>query len=450
MRLNCLAIFFCFLTSVLYAQISGYDLVLEGAGQLYSGERSPFWMHTQNLGRLDEKSHFYTLLNSSAKVEVNSDEYFQLDVDLIFKDGFENEFRFDQIFFEYVSPKIGFFVGKKHRLDLYQGLSASGESILRSLNAPAFPGIGIYSTEPIFISSNHGLGIMGSLEEYLLDDERYIEDTRIHHKSFHLVYKNKSNFRVDLGIQHYVQWAGTSEEFGILPKSLDDYIRVFTGMAGDKDIGGQEVNALGNQIGSYEIKISSKLKGLDFQFIYNHIFEDASGMKMGNFPDGRYAMYFEDNRDTFWGTPWLKALMYEIYYTKNQSRDRLSSAEDGPDNYFNNNLYRSGWTYKNRVIGTPFILLTDERFRIGTNILLVHHLGLKGKVFDKTPYKFLISYRKGYGAKFYSEKKESLSTLLEMDLIDSEYNLKAQFGADINSHQDSNFGFGINFSKTIF
>ena len=69
-------------------------------------------------------------------------------------------------------------------------------------------------------------------------------------------------------------------------------------------------------------------------------------MKGGNFPDGRYAVYLEDNRDTFWGNSWLKAFIYEFYYTKNQSRSRAGSEEDGSDNYFNNNLYRSGWTYK--------------------------------------------------------------------------------------------------------
>lgn len=446
--------FFCLLLFLSihsgYCQLFYTTVKTEGQAQLSLGKRSPFWMHTNKYGKLDEKSHFYGLLESTSKFAINSDQYLNLEVGVLYKDGFEDELRFDQVYFEYVSPKIGVFLGKKHREDLFQGLSASNESILRSLNAPAFPGIGIYSNDPIFLLSDHGIGIMGSLEEYLLDDERHITDTRIHHKSFHIVYKSRSNFRIDLGVQHYVQWAGTSEEFGTLPKSFDDYIRIFTGMAGEEDIGGQEVNALGNQIGSYELKLKSKLKGFDFQFLYNHIFEDASGMKMGNFPDGRYALYIEDNRDTFWGTPWLKALMYEIYYTKNQSRDRLSSSNDGPDNYFNNNLYRSGWTYKNRVIGTPFILLTNERFRIGTNILLVHHLGMKGKIFNKTPYKFLISYRKGYGAKFYSQKKESLSTLFEFDLIDSDYKVKAQIGADINSHQDSNFGVGINFTKTIF
>ena len=273
----------------------------------------------------------------------------------------------------------------------------------------------------------------------------------MHHKSFHFVFRNKSNLEISLGLQHFVQWAGISPEFGKLPGGIDDYFDVFTGRAGDDAVGGQEVNALGNQLGSVELQIKTKVNDVDVQFIYNTIFEDGSGLKGGNLPDGRYTFYVEDNRDTFWGTSWLKAFIYEFYYTKNQSRDRLSSAEDGADNYFNNNLYRSGWTYENRVIGVPFILLNDNRFRIGTNIVVVHHLGLQGKILDKIPYNFLMSYRQNYGAKdsFFPEKKQVFSTLIDLELINSNILLNLQLGADINSSTNSNFGLGLSLKKSF-
>jgi len=453
MRIYFLATFFCFFTLELSAQVVDYRLDFEGTGQLYSGETSPFWLHSNRKGRLDGKSHLYGLMSGSGNIFINDSSHFELGVGALYKEGFDDGAKLDEVYFEYLSRKIGVVLGKKHKEDLFKGLSASNESILWSLNSSAIPGIRLFTRSPVFILNNRGLGFKAGLEEYILDDDRYIEDARIHHKSFHLVYKTRRNLQIALGVQHFVQWAGISEEYGKLPNSLNDYIRVFTGMASDEDVGeGQEVNALGNQIGSYEVKVNSKIRGLDFQFLYNHIFEDASGMKMGNFPDGRYALFIEDNRDEFWGTPWLKAFMYEFYYTKNQSRDRAGSLIDGADNYFNNNLYRTGWVYKNQVIGVPFILLSENRFRIGTNIIAVHHLGLKGKVFDEFPYRFLLSYRQNYGVKdsFFAEKREVLSTLLELELIDSDYNLKAQLGADINSYKDSTFGVGINFTKTIF
>ncbi|MCM8570464.1 capsule assembly Wzi family protein [Gramella jeungdoensis] len=451
MRIKILAIFLLFLSSELSAQIIDYNFDFEGTGQLYTGDRSPFWMHANKKGRLDEKSHLFSLLSGVGDIQITDSTYFRLGAGVLYKDGYEDGVKLDEAYFEYTSPKLGVVMGKKHKEDLFQGLSASNENILWSLNSSAIPGIKVFTRSPLFLRKNHGIGFMAALEEYLLDDDRYVEKTRLHHKSFHIIYQGHSDFRIALGVQHFVQWAGISPEYGKLPNSFEDYIKVVTGTSGDP-VGGEEVNALGNQIGSYEVKLKTKVKGFDLQFLYNHIFEDASGMKMGNFPDGRYAIFIEDNRDPFWGTPWLKTFMYEFYYTKNQSRDRVSSKRDGADNYFNNNLYRTGWVYKNQVIGVPFILLNEDRFRIGTNIIAVHHLGVKGKVFNEFPYRLLLSYRQNYGVKdsFFPEKREILSTFLELDLIDSDYKLKAQVGADISSYQDSNFGVGLNFTKTIF
>jgi len=431
-----------------------YNLDFEGQAQLFSDSESPFWMHTNSRGRLDEKSHFSSLLSYKANIDLGEDRMAEFGLGGLFKDGYEDGFKLDEAYFSYSTPKIGIVLGKKQRELLFQGLSAVNENILWSLNASPLPGIRFFTRDPLFINGDHGFGFMVSLEEYIMNDDRYIENTRLHHKSGHLVYRSKNNFQISLGGHHFVQWAGYSEEFGQLPGSFEDYTRIFTGMASEDEIaGGEELNALGNQIGSYELKIETKIRDLDFQFLYNHIFEDASGMKGGNLPDGRYAIYFEDNRDTFWGSSWLKAFMYEFYYTKNQSRDRVSSEVDGADNYFNNNLYRSGWTYRNQVLGVPFILINEEnRFRIGTNILTVHHLGLSGMAFDKLPYRFLLSYRKNYGLKdsFFAETREVFSTLVELELINTDYILKAQIGADIKSYESSNFGIGINFSKTIF
>ncbi|MCB7480598.1 capsule assembly Wzi family protein [Christiangramia sediminis] len=454
MRNFCLSfIFFMLFLYTSSGQVT-YNLDFEGEAQLFTDKESPFWMHTNYRGRLDEKTHFSGLLSYKANIDFDGERSAEFGLGGLYKDGYDDGFKLDEAYFAYTSPKFGIVLGKKQRKDLFQNLSASNENILWSLNASPLPGIRFFTRDPLFLKGDHGIGVMFSLEEYIMDDDRFIDETRLHHKSGHIVYRSKNNFQISLGGQHFVQWAGYSEEFGELPGSFEDYTRIFTGMASENDVAdGQEVNALGNQIGSYELKIKTKIRDVDFQFLYNHIFEDASGMKGGNLPDGRYAVYFEDNRDTFWGSSWLKAFMYEFYYTKNQSRRRVSSEVDGADNYFNNNLYRSGWTYRNQILGVPFILLNeDTRFRIGTNILTIHHLGLKGKAFEEFPYRFLLSYRKNYGMKgtFFSETREVISTLLELELINTDYILKAQIGADIKSYDNSNFGIGLNFSKTIF
>lgn len=445
-------ILFLFFCSPFLGQSIEWQGMLDGYGRLYTTKNSPFWLHTNTLGRLDEKTHISTVFTPKAFVDLGNNSFFEIGAGALLKDGYDDRIAFDQAYFSYETPHIGFVVGKKHRPDLYQGLGASNENILLSQNAAAIPGARFFIREPVFFLGDHGLGFKLSYEEYLLDDDRYIEKARLHHKSFHFVYRSQSNFQISLGAHHFVEWGGISEEFGKLPSKFDDYLKVITGNASDDSVGGQEVNALGNQLGSYEINVKTKIRDLDVEFIYNHIFEDASGMKMGNFPDGRYGIYIEDNRDTFWGTPWIRAFMYELYYTKNQSRDRASSNVDGADNYFNNNLYRSGWTYQNQVIGTPFILLNDNRFRIGTNIVLVHHIGIKGNAFAEVPYRFLFSYRQNYGVKgsFFPEKRVIYSSLLEITLLNKVNNLKLQLGADLKTFENSSFGIGLNYSRQLF
>ncbi|WP_298247444.1 capsule assembly Wzi family protein [uncultured Christiangramia sp.] len=429
-----------------------FNLNATGTAGLFSGSESPFWIHSNRRGRLDERTFYSGLLTGTAIFEIDNTRSFQFGGGILYKDGYDNSFKIDEAYFSYVSPKIRVDIGKRQRTDLYQGLSVSNESILWSLNASPFPGISIETVEPVFFNfKDYGLGFKFSIGEYLLDDERFIDNTRLHHKSGHLVYRTQKDFEVSLGLQQFVQWAGTSEEFGRLPQSLEDYGSVITGSAGTDDVEGEEVNALGNQIGSYELKISSRISNLDFEFFYNHIFEDGSGLKMGNLPDGRYGIYVEDNRDTFWGEDWIKAIIYEFHYTKNQSRSRKSSTSDGADNYFNNNLYRSGWTYQNLIIGNPFILTTDERFRIGVNIITAHHVGITGKAF-KLPYRALLSYRKNYGVKdsFFPVTKEVLSSYLEVELMKGDYNLSAFVASDIKNVDQSNFGAGLKFSRPLF
>ena len=50
----------------------------------------------------------------------------------------------------------------------------------------------------------------------------------------------------------------------------------------------------------------------ELQFMYNHLFEDGSGRRFNNIPDGRYGVFFR-NKDE---TKLFNALLYEIYYTK--------------------------------------------------------------------------------------------------------------------------------------
>ncbi|WP_282018296.1 capsule assembly Wzi family protein [Salegentibacter mishustinae] len=420
-------------------------------GLIYSDEHSPFWLHTNQRGRIDELTNFSGFISTHGLYNLSENSNLEFGLGALYQDGYADKIQLDEAYLSFNNSWLGIVVGRKQREELYRGLSATNQSVLWSLNARPLPGIRFFTKRPIFFKNNRGLGFQASYEEYLMDDERFVENTRLHHKSFHLVYRSSPKFQISAGLRHFVQWGGTHPEFGDLPSDFEAYTRAITGRGAGEDTGDgiseQEINGLGNHLGSYEINIKTILAGYNVELIYNHLFEDGSGSLLRNTPDGRYGIFIEDPAAPL--NSWFQAVMYEFYYTKNQSKNTPTT--DGEDNYFNNNLYRSGWTYENRVLGLPFITLGPDRFRIANNKILAHHIGLSGMAFNKVPYRFLGSFRKNYGAKGSANTngKHVLSTYLDLNLLQNVVNLNLQLGSDFSETEGPNFGAGVSISKSF-
>lgn len=446
MNLKFLFAFFLISYNFSFAQNINFSGEITGKGIAFSGKESPFWLHSNQRGRIDELTNIAGWATGLASYNLSDNSQLNLGLGVLYSDGYTDKVQLDESYIEYKNSWLNAYVGRQQREELYQGLSATNMNILWSLNARPLPGVSLEITRPIYFWKDAGLGFKASLEEFMTDDDRYVDDTRIHHKSFHLVFNKIENFTFTAGVQHFVQWGGTSPDFGKLPDGFDDYLKVFTGAGSGSEIGGgNEVNGLGNHLGSYELIINTSIGNYNIDIIYNHLFEDGSGMRLRNTPDGRYGIFLEkENQDT-----WIDALMYEFYYTRDQSEG--SGTTDGEDNYFNNNLYRSGWTYENRILGIPFITLGENRFRINNNNIVAHHIGLTGTAFDKIPYKLLTSYRMNYGAKAGGNlRSDILSTYLDMLVYQNFLNINVQLGTDFSTINSPNFGAAVQVSKSFF
>lgn len=445
MKFTLLLLFILHLSFAVQAQ----DMLLEGTvntkGIIYSGDESPFWIHSNQRGRVDERSNVAGWINGLATYDISESASFKMGLGLLYSDGYLDKLQLDESYLSFENDWLLVSVGRRQREEMYNGLSASNENILWSLNARPVPGIGFEIIRPIYFSQKAGLGFKLSLEEYITDDDRYVKDTRIHHKSFHLVFDGVYNWEFIVGLEHFVQWGGISPVFGELPGGFQDYRNVFTGMEGEDDVRGEEANAIGNHLGGYVAGIKTSFDNYQIEVIYNHLFEDGSGRVLVNTPDGRYGIFIADKEPG----KWIDAMMYEFYYTKNQSKN--SPTTDGIDNYFNNNVYRSGWTYESRILGVPFINLDEERFRIGNNKFIAHHVGISGLAWGNLPYTLLTSYRKNYGSKTNSNQpNEILSSYLDLRIYKSDLNVNLQLGSDFNSIASPNFGLGIQLTKELY
>jgi hypothetical protein len=294
------------------------------------------------------------------------------------------------------------------------------------------------------------LGFEVSLSEYLLEQNRQVRYARVHHKSLHLVYNPNEDWHIRGGIQHFAQWGGYSQRDGQQPEGLKDYLRIFTGRGGGEEAHqGDQENALGNHLGSWELYVDKYFPDFRLGFIYNNIFEDGSGSRLANFPDGRYGIYFENKeKDKL-----VNAVIYEFFYTRNQSNN---VNRWGADNYLGHTMtYNSGWTYEGRILGAPFFTYDENEVMIVNNRFAVHHIGLSGQVsnyWNSYPYKILLTYAHnegtfGRGLPFGNE--DALHIFGDLRLVNRPFNLEIQLSSSFNSKKEPIFSAGISIHKSF-
>ncbi len=455
---------------MVYSQ-SGFQLNVESAAFVNGDDALPFWLRSNNYGRVGRQTNAYAVVSPSYDLYLNENSKFTFKSAFAYRNEFNEvgeakDIFIDELYAEYKSGHIAASFGVKHAELKYNGLASTNQSILWSSNARSLPGLEIKTIKPIYFLFNKRLGFEALFSEYLLNDDRATQDAHVHHKYFALVY-NLNNFStLKLGIRHVAQYGGNPSDprFEKQDIGFGDYVRMFFGRAGgDNAIKGDQINAVGNHIGSYELSYNKKYDDAEFELFYNSIFEDGSGSAMKNFPDGRYGVFYDSgNRENF-----INSFVYEFIYTKNQSQ----TAPHLWDNYFNNGVYSSGWTYQQNVIGVPFITSTylsdygSDYITVGNNRLIAHHLGIQGKLYF--PYEFKLSYRRNYGINrnrgtenyihydsddqrsLFKVQPEVVSTYLKIGLLRGVMNLDVMGAVDI-SDENSNFAAGLSVSKSFF
>ena len=259
-----------------------------------------------------------------------------------------------------------------------------------------------------------------------------------------LVRFNEKN-KIRAQIQHYAQWAGTSPVFGELPSDFEAFVDVFfASKAPEIDVDGEILKAVGNHLGTYLLDYTFVTGIGEFSVYHEHPFEDGSGTRLANIQDGVWGIHFEpENKKIFSG------ILYEYIDTRDQS----DSGEAGVDNYFRNNVYRSGWSYDGVVVGMPFILfddsfeVTDSNSPIVSNRVRVHHFGLKGSVkkVDWT-FKSSIATQLGSFSNPFLPEIDLWHNYLSLFYDAESYGAFTLFaGIDSGSSIDTNFGAGISY-----
>ena len=456
---KCIFLFLLCFISVYSLKSQSKDLqyAIKTSAGLSSDTTLPFWLVANQYGAVPDSD--YGLLNTSIFKDYDTPETL---FDISYKvsaTGFiaqENKLLVNELYLGVRFKNILLDIGAKNDAIAWHNLSSSNGSIIKSINARAMPGINIKTNNFITLPfATSWLEVKANFAHYFMDDTRFVDNTNLHHKSLHIKSRLSPTFEIIAGLDHYAQWGGTSPQYGAQPSSLSDYIKVVFGAeGGDNATVNDQFNALGNHVGAYILQFNYKGQKANYNFYYSHPFEDTSGREMTNWQDGLYGVFIDFKKQK---AP-ITHLLAEFTYTKNMSNNPVSIS--GPDNYFNNGIYKSGWTYHGNTIGSPYFTPkpVDENgitsgVILGDNRFAAFNIGANGHV-KWLPYKIMLSHTTYYGwfGQEYDSNPYQFSGILDIVIPQDKFNLPfdvaASFAFDAGSYSPQNFGAFLSITKT--
>ncbi len=266
------------------------------------------------------------------------------------------------------------YAGRRREVQGLVDSTLSAGSYIWSGNALPLPKVQLSIPDYTSILAKGLVAIKGNYAHGWFDNG-YVENFYLHQKSLYgRVGKPHWKAKFYGGFNHQVQWGGklavpfvdvnTGDLITKLPTGWGTYLNVVTGQSLNRDGTGGDLtgvpsneglNRAGNHLGTIDVGAEFVLNSGKL-FIYRQsIYEDGSLFYLSNISDGLLGISYK----TRWTGYGIKHVVFEYLKTSNQggrvgSRSTISELR-GQDNYFNNSLYRNGWTYSGNVIGTPFL-----------------------------------------------------------------------------------------------
>ncbi|MEM9831974.1 MAG: capsule assembly Wzi family protein [Bacteroidota bacterium] len=408
-------------SSISHAQrLDSIKINLETAAAVSNQNYLPQWLVANRFGKFEDQSPNSYLMAGIHSPYLNKGNWdFAWGIDLLANSEI-SESRIHQgyakVRYQIVELSVGWI---ERTVGVYRpDLSTGSWGISR--NARPLPSVIISVPEYTPVPFTKGyLEFKGHIGHSWLEEDRYISEPWIHEKSFYLQGKGKSYpLNVYFGVLHFAQWAGTRPGRQ-LDNKLPDYWRVVTGQRSRTSAGGGDfVNALGNHIGSLEFGFDLPIPSGTLSFYHQDPFEDKLGIT-------RY-WFYDQISGLSWQRPegkFIQEVLYEFTYSKHQGGpgipDPLPGNDPndlslnygyrygGRDDYYNNFLYQSGWTFHGRSLGTPLFLDRYRAERTGVNIpnygegfisnrIIAHHAAISGN-YQNVKFTWLTTYTRHSG-----------------------------------------------------
>lgn len=418
----------------------------------------PFWLHSNKDGVISDKG----FVMGDISLGMDYDEHNKKMIDFMWKTsgvaftGHDSKMILKEA---YIGLKWEIFklnIGQKNHSIAYDGLSSTNGDLMYSNNSRAYPQYEISVDNWTSLPFVKGIiAFKGLLSDGITMDNRYIDNARIHHKNFYLRIFKDYKFSASAGIEHYALWAGKHPDHGQISGSLSKYLKIFKIEGDDAGTFNNDNYRLGDHIGSYRFDLYYNDYNFSLNACYQTVFEDGSGKRMNNLPDGLYGLYYKNKKNS---KALIQSALVEFYHTMDQCGSVFQEGDHilgGKDNYFNHGEYRSGWTHFGRTIGSPLFTIgrKDGHTVIANNRFKAFHLGVRGSL-SVLPYKAYLTFSKNYGTYNtpYASSLNQFSGVVEMTIPTSKLPFKIDVACAVDKGEllKDNLGFFIRLSKSGF
>ena len=406
-----------------------------------NGNYTPFYLMNNQHGQVSfNPNNGYLRAGIHKDIDINQRFSYGFGLDIIGAYNNDSPIYLQQIYGNLKYRCLGLSIGTKETGNLIQNDQLSSGSMIWSGNSRPIPQISIGI--PRFVNiplTNEWVQIKGEIsygaffekkyqDKHRHDNSMYTNKLLYHRKYLMLKFEKDKPFYGIIGIDMAAQFGGTTYNYPGEPiikfrSDLKAFLQVFIPMSGGaNDPGIDQVNIVGNHLGSYLMEFGYKQKDWRSKIYYEHFCDDHSGMIFKNKFDGLWGLEFSTHHQ--WP---ITGFVFEVMNSTNQSgpflwdkTDEIPIQVSGGDYYYGHVCY-NGWTHQGHTIGNPFITSpgynTDGYLGFKSSRVRAFHVGFNGYVIPELKYRVLAGHQRGWGTPFvpFTHIAHEFSTLIDFD-----------------------------------
>lgn len=421
------------LNFLVVAQENDTHFKVESIAGFVSSDYVPFWLRSNQFGSIPLDNASLGFIGSARKDYSNNNKKlfdWGAAIEGRANIGTNSEFKLIEGYGKFRVSIFEFKAGRSKDVTGLCDTSLSSGAFAVSGNSLGIPKVEISIPEfysiPVFgelfaFKGNFAHGWIGDIPVDNLFGSKDSLKTYLHQKSLYGRFgKPAWKWKLYGGFNHQAQWGSEPEYYGqyYTLSDLECYWYVVSG----KPYGSASIpsSKIGNHLGSIDLGAEYNFPGVRL-FAYHQFFYDVGALyHLANLRDGLSGLSFTNTGTTAYRDFRWNKILFEFFYSKNQAGEYWSPVTpSGDENYYNNDTYLQGWSYKGLGVGNPLIgtrygireqLPDDPGDYFVNNRVLAFHLGFEGSV-KKWDFRLKTSFSYNYGTYGTSVEGHSLGTI---------------------------------------